>query len=151
MQTKEKLVELETGKLAKEKGFDWCVEDYYPIYRKKEINIPTQAEDYDSDMIVSRNWNNGVGSYPTKAEDVNCSAPTQSLLQKWIREVHNIHIEVQLDQTIHMKYALKIIYCDKEDETSYIEIKPDEWYLYYKFEEALEIGLKTALKFITKI
>ena len=82
---KDQLITLETAKLAKEKGFKEPVlygwEQYYKTYvstiggmyhrhhDKREISI---------DQISNKNTRNSV------------SRPTQSLLQRWLREKHNI-------------------------------------------------------------
>ena len=41
------------------------------------------------------NWNNGMGSYPTKAEEVACSAPTIAEVVMWVYEKHGIWINVE--------------------------------------------------------
>lgn len=58
---KEQLIEVDTAKLANEKGFDW---DGYVVVIKHH-----EGKDY--------------------------YLPTQSLLQKWIREVHKIDIRIE--------------------------------------------------------
>jgi hypothetical protein len=60
---KEQLISSETAKLAKEKGFDIRSEPYRYNPIYEELTV---------------------------LEGVN--APTQSLLQRWLREVHNINI-----------------------------------------------------------
>ncbi len=71
--------------------------------------------------------------------------PTQSLLQRWLREVHNIFVNADY------------FHGYKEDRFYYeIKIKSDENYCgnqdsddnVYTYEEALEIGLQEALKLI---
>lgn len=141
---KEELISLETAKLAKEKGFDWGC-DYF--YHKHKTPYITRALEYDSDdgYVEDYNWNNGYGSYPTKAEDVLCSAPTQSILQKWLREKHNIVVYIlphapnkKLDDGVRL-YSACLWY--KNEYQS--EIKSDKTY-----EGALEKGLQEALKLI---
>ena len=65
---KEQLVEFETAELAKEKGFLCNSEDCHWSY----LNENCMAMQYDEKSCVL--------------------VPTQSLLQKWLREVHNIAI-----------------------------------------------------------
>lgn len=145
----ETLISLEAGKLAKEKGFDWKVESYYHKSNGKETPYTRKSTGYRTDEIVCTNWNDGQGSYPTLPNEVNCSAPTQSLLQKWLRDVHNLHIRIQpmlrFDQIYPSKY------------TSHIEVpfdpfkhKPSNYQIGDTYEEALEKALIEALKLIKK-
>ena len=70
----EEICTYEVAKLAKEKGFDVPTFGYYRI----------ATEDwYRTD--VYDDWNDSTIRY---------SAPTQSLLQRWLREEKNIHIEI---------------------------------------------------------
>ena len=115
---KEQLINFETAKLAKEKGFTYAYEFY-----DKEGNI----EDFGM-----------VGGW-TDCHDENYAAPTQSLLQKWLREVHNLHISVnpKILPSNEIKYYL---FKGK--------IKKDFKDLFNTYEDALEIGLQEALKLI---
>ena len=88
---KEELISYETAKLAKEKGFNIPVTNYWSTGIKSRIS---QGMEYMSDdAYTESNWNNGEGNYPTLKEEVSCSAPTQSLLQRWLREKHNTHCQ----------------------------------------------------------
>ena len=81
--------------------------------------------------------------------------PTQSLLQKWLRELHNCFIEVGIHSPENkyftkrnLRYFVKINYYGKNFN---IEMTDDEDYLKINiktYEEALEIGLQEALKLI---
>ena len=65
-------------------------------------------------------------------------APTQCLLQKWLRENYKIHIMVNFDYR-HNSYFVEIIFND-----DHIIIKDsDETY-----EDALEYGLQESLKLL---
>ena len=69
----EELCTYEVAKLAKEKGFDEYVEAFY-------------AEDCNTAHTQGpEKWNEYKGKY---------AAPTQSLLQRWLRAEKNIHIEI---------------------------------------------------------
>lgn len=129
----EKRVSLEVGKLAKEKGF----------------NIETYSVDYMVD-----------GNYPgERGACVSCTeyapAPTQSLLQKWLREVHQIYVDVDLDQTTYPKFCYMIsrfignptnLAAEEWDWENYPN--GENWGLHRKWEDALEEGLFEALKLI---
>mgnify|MGYP001275666534 CR=1 FL=1 len=138
----EELVTLETAKLAKEKGFDVPVWDYFQVTCSKqpsECHRPTKS-----------NWN-------TYNEYEVYSRPSQSLLQRWLREVHNIRVLVDFE-TIDdstTDYTYKIVRDIPEGkgrkkdtwdfyETTYSFNQGGGWYKTY--EEALEIGLQESLK-----
>ena len=113
---KDELVTIETAKLAKEKGFNWGEKCYF------DINPNSQAMCY------------------SETNPSHFLMPTQSLLQKWLREVHNIHIYIIADGRLDFGMCLNII--DSPDESGY-------WNYFLKtYEEALEKGLQEALKLI---
>ena len=62
--------------------------------------------------------------------------PTQSLLQKWLREIHNIHIEI--NRTYEKGYYTYEYFIDKNNQL----------FGFKNFEEALEKGLLEGLKLI---
>ena len=135
---KDRLISFETAKLAKEKGFDVPIQTAYRSIRGGSFHI------------IGERYNNGQAiDYITKLSNYNdnldedadetWSRPTQSLLQQWLREEHNI--------------KLAIIF--RENASSGIEswdwlIKGQEVaYRQYKtYELALEAGLLEGLKLI---
>lgn len=123
----EQLITLETAKLAKEKGFDLKTKYHYPNPSDKQ------------DICSKIDWNNfidmtGNSNYQT--------APTQGLLQKWIREKHNIHIEIRLNKKAY-KYQIQYIPLKNEYGECLNESKN-----FNTYEQALEEGLLEALKLI---
>lgn len=86
---KEQEISLQTAKLAKLKGFDWeCRGYYYPNGK---------FENTYQEGFGRLNWNKDIFSinkFEVKGLAEKYSAPTQSLLQKWLRDVHNIHINI---------------------------------------------------------
>ena len=150
----EELISFETAKLAKEKGFNIPTISYYNPKGRSE-----ESEGYMTERLESSNWNDGQGSYPTHAKDVECSAPTQSLLQKWLREVHNCFINVlphrdgdsknkQWKSKKDVFWTVEVDYYGKNFE---IELTDDSDFTQHfnkSYEEALEIGLYQALKLI---
>lgn len=87
-----KHVSFEIAKLLKEKGFDIPTTQFYTSGKKAYL---TEAEDYMTERYAISNWNDGMGSYPTKAEEVACSAPTIAEVVMWLYEKHCIWIEVR--------------------------------------------------------
>jgi hypothetical protein len=128
----EELVSFETSKLAKEKGFDW--ETYDAFIENQTYRCPL-TEQFNSK------------GFPKKA----ISRPTQSLLQKWLREVHGINIFMTFKPNIK-KWDF-IPYFMNMNAKEYIEYNSEYTKIHNErrfdtYEEALELGLQEALKLI---
>ena len=148
MNISETLISFDTAKLAKEKGFNIPTYNYWHTsYKNKPFC--TKGIDYDSDKNVKWDWNNnsGVGipsPYPNKEEKEQCSAPTQSLLQRWLREKHCLHIVIEHDSDMYyyvIQSVHKSLYIPTIDSS-------ENGLVYQTYEEALEKGLQEALKLI---
>jgi hypothetical protein len=126
---KDELVTFETAKLAKEKGFNIPIPQNGQVYGITEGKIDTAIE---SNQI--KNWNDD------KYNDI-CSAPTQSLLQRWLRDEKNLWVWVD-----HYKNRTYTAHISDECDNS----KSNELFgnIYYSYEQALENGLQEALKLI---
>jgi len=120
----EQLVSLQTARLAKDKDFDWKVNQ---MYRQGVLTEKTSLM-YD--------WNSQ-----------NCidfiSAPTQSLLQHWLREVHKINSRVA-SNSINYHFPMNGILSDDGE----LMRGPSPMKVFKTYEEALELGLLEALKLI---
>ena len=115
------LISFETAKLAKEKKFDILCEHSF-----SEHNSAIQENNQNG----FRNWNKEYkNSYP---------APTQSLLTKWLREVHNIEIAIQWFDNCYIKSVKQ-----KPFKANTYRIEGLD-----NYEEILELGLQEALKLI---
>jgi hypothetical protein len=113
---KDELISFETAKLAKEKGFN--------------IVCTMQYTDFNG---IER-----LQNYIDVESETFPYAPTQSLLQKWLREVHNIHISTII-RVGTRKYRVRIDY-------KHLEIWKNEICgIFNTYEEALEKGLQEAL------
>ena len=153
----EQLISYETAKLAKEKKIYMYTDHWYENtretgnttkpygyntnYIRDEIELESMdypGEEGITDYInVQENKDHDIISY----EKGFYFAPTQSLLQKWLREEHNINIGLTYTSII-----------DSESTRNYWT-----WRLHYKtnmygnkdtYEKALEIALQEALKLI---
>ena len=84
---KEELIKLETAKLAKERGFG-----EEGIYLRKN-NPSNNVLNWDSHIFCDSipMDNNSIKAILCKEI---LARPSQSLLQRWLREVHNIHIDI---------------------------------------------------------
>lgn len=130
------VVKLNTAILAKEKNFDVEVNSKYYSCGKARFDILTYN--------YKKNWN-GLRISHQKYY----SAPEQSILQKWLREVHNLHIVIKIIS--HHGYYTNICDLNSFKKEGFIK----EEYIYESseklktYEEALEEGLQEALKLIT--
>ena len=133
---KDELIKFETAKLAKEKGFDFKCRNYYLL---KENGINTHEgfdDDYWGDNRIV-NWNaNVVGIKPFIGF---VSASTQSLLQRWLRELH----EIDLDSTTTFSKQYSFM-CYQGQNPKPLFITND----FETYELALESALLEALNLI---
>jgi len=129
----EQLVTFEVARLAKEKG---CKLDLYSDDEWHYI-------DEEGDLF----WctHDPRSSYPNAERVVKCS---QSLLQKWLRDKHSLYVLLEETETLSLKSGIGFYY-------KIIKVKDREhlrldysMYFYKTYEEALEAGLKEALKLI---
>jgi hypothetical protein len=148
---KEKIITFETAKLAKEKGFDWKVNNSWDQDKDGDefvlLYLVTKAPDV--------NWNSE--EWYTKTPTCY-SAPTQALLQKWLREEHDIRVLIDFEtiDDSETAYVWNIVQDLPEgkgrkkdtwnfyNRLSSFSMERMEWY--NTFEEALEKGLLAALK-----
>ena len=117
---KEKLISFETAKLAKEKGF----------------HISSRGEGMGKRVFINGELVNTIFS----SKD-HIHAPTQSLLQMWLREVHEISIKID-DYYTNSRVRFDYNVCELGSQ----EDNPVG--IFETYEEALEIGLYQALKLI---
>lgn len=125
----EELVTLETAKMLREKGFN------------EPCMIAINIED-------SRQYgtNRTNSELPIKV----CSYPTQSVAQKWLREIRGVYVYVE--PVIGKRW--KLSFCDfnvPTEESDWMENeinKGNGYKVYVTYEEALEAGLQEALKLI---
>ena len=146
---REQIISFKTAKLAKKKGFDDSVYGAH-IHRQQELFYTNNGRKVDYDFVIDfddkdnylRNINH---LYP---------APTQTLLQKWLREVHQIYIEIDVDCTSSPKFLFNIKKFKgnpknlAEKEWNWITLPHTHFFLERSYEEALETGLQKALKLI---
>ena len=120
----EQLIESETAIIAKEKGFDVnCDKGYY------------KHETEDQIMLL---WKNG------ESEEPDCgNAPTQALLQKWLRENKDIDVLCGTEMINREEmYQFSITHKTKA-------IFPAvTLYPAFNFEAGFEIALREALKLV---
>lgn len=122
---KDEIVKYETAVLAKEKGFNIPVLYSYGLEGENTLS-PT-----DDNSLFDLNTN-GEHGY---------SAPTQSLLQKWLREVHGIYVFVYMDEILWDSFRFNVLMNDQM-------VYDERTIMFDTYEEALEAGLSEGLKLI---
>ena len=135
-------VTFKTAKLAKEKGFNERVHYFYKVKSENDVELYGCTR---KELVGFKGYvhiYHKVRDYHTNKEKLNaklyrCSAPTQSLLAKWLREKHNIHL-----------IAYKNINIDGYDWCYITTDGITNINSYKTYEEAYEIGLYQALKLI---
>lgn len=125
---KDELVGIVVAKLAKDKKF--LEVNPYPFWFHANGKEAKKFEDL---------WNVKTSEY---FEHECILRPTQSLLQRWLRETQEIHVEV-----ISKKYKTKIATCIPRT-FKYIINGTYSLTVYNTYEEALEEGLLQGLKLI---
>jgi len=116
------IVSFETAKKLKEIGFNISCRNFYGIFDKLHKNYHIDRNNQENNEYC-------------------CVAPTQSLAQKYLRELHNIDVWVApfFDSSQSNQYC-PIVYKDKIDLT--------ESEFEGTYEEALEAGLIEGLDLI---
>ena len=140
---KERLISFETAILAKEKGFknacDWFVNKDNEYIFMPDLLYPNKSEfsykpEEDPEVIE---WEEMMKTLAL--------APTQSFLQKWLREIHKLDVYVISEDNSTYWYNLHGENINPRD----YRLKFGEDDLYNStYEEALKIGLLAALKLI---
>lgn len=134
----EQIILFKTARLAKEKGFfEWSPKRY-----KDGKLTYSPCLKYAKTGLV-------------KPDQNQIFAPTQSILQKWLREKHNIHIEINSITTLTNGYYIILrgigfeLNLDNDSQGNYYPILENLGYkVFSSYEEALEAGLFEALKLI---
>ena len=166
---KEQLITFETAKLAKEKDFNILQHSYYfedgefkenslkgtnGYYGEEyEFNLSEFNENWNDKWLTKKTGDRCFGCSKQKGYLETFSAPTQSLLQRWLREVHNIYVESYHDLTsdgTKIQFYTSWGFLQQKDKNGNRNVNGwyDEYNDWKTYEEALEIGLQEALKLI---
>ena len=150
-------ITFETAKLAKEKGYNIEGQTVFDLKNdNKIINF--------KDNAIQEFINDAETGYRDKAlyylkDGINVTddntdegyfllAPTQSLLQKWLREVHDILMNIIYDGNDEV-FRVEIIKQNKDRTRIVFFIEKGNYRVEFNtYEEALEVGLQEALKLI---
>lgn len=123
----DQLITIETAILSREKGFD------IPTTECFDISVP---EPHTVSTTVKINWNS--------KDDELYSRPTQSLLNRWLRKNHKIHVKISEWELEKWYFYIRD---GRGEVVKELRIILDEWE-FSSYEDALEAGLKEGLKII---
>ena len=121
----EDYVSFEVAKLLKEKGFEEEIWGYYPI-KGDGIGLFRRSG-------VEYNHNNS---------QVQISAPTLQMAQKWLRERHKIVCNICIESRNFYYYDIFLIRSDAEAQFQLVSPKP----YYVTYESACNAGIKYCLE-----
>jgi hypothetical protein len=121
------LISFKTAKLAKELGFDEPCDYKYGNIENEDVLI-----------YFAMHKEHPIETGHINSTCTGCSAPTQSLLQKWLRETHNIMFVIKPFYDNSMKKTTYVADPIIAGKTTKIAKKDT-------YEEALEVGLFEAL------
>jgi hypothetical protein len=142
----ETLITFKTAKLAKEKGFSSCLKSTIIISWSQDRDYRTQIP-YEPNCFLNgehfKEYEYSKEEFKSLFKDDNSYSadvqiPSQSVLQKWLREIHKI--DVLINVTIDYSNYIPIIWFKGK------KIKPRGKFINY--EEAMEEGLFQALNLI---
>jgi hypothetical protein len=153
---KEQIISFETAKLAKELGLQVGSRSSYILYHSSFLyngdeNHPESHKKEEIRLDFDFYTVNNNDLFDTSSENYTIyEALTQSLLQKWLREKNNIHIEICLNNVIGKEnkgYTVNISFGNPVKFIPYWKVHKDIL-LFKTYEEALEKGLQESLKLL---
>lgn len=143
---KDERVSLETAKLLKEKNFNiggyGSYTEYLKTHKSDNPSFATKKGEVEFDGTFYFINNNSACDNSCKNYTMY-AAPTQSVVQRWLREVHNIQVycysSTKNGDGVYRDYVVHV------NERSINDARDNEFQTY---EEGMEIGLQIALKMI---
>ena len=140
----DEIVSFETAMLLKEKGFNEPCSFYY------EDNELYKLAYYHGDGTGFARNNSPINDR-LLCEEMQCTAPTQSLAQKWLREDRNITFNANPhsnDGKIIYVITIKVISSNKYVDFNVMMDTSNKAIMFDTYEDAIESGLKYCLKSI---
>ena len=140
----DEIVSFETAMLLKEKGFNEYCSYYY------EDNELYKLAYYQGDGTGFARNDSHINDR-LSCEEMQCTAPTQSLAQKWLRETHHITFNANPhsnDGKIVYVVTIKVISNNKYIDFNVMMDTSNKAIMFDTYEDAIEAGLKHCLKSI---
>lgn len=131
--TEEAYVSFECAKLLKEKGFYGdCLSMYVTPKPHSGMGNPNKAKLFP----------HGRDSHYYEGYIYQCEAPTQQMAMRWLREVHNIFIEIGTSIDLNGNYHFSYTILDKDCKYIRRGYTNFDW----NYEEACEAAIKYYLE-----
>jgi hypothetical protein len=140
---KEQEISPQTAKLAKLKGFDWECRGYYKPKSRFKDNLQEHFGKFNSNKKQIYVDENGIVQIVEM-----CSAPTQSLLQRWLRDIHKIFVTTSINPYFQGDLVGYYAQVKSLSSINQGERLLDGFTIFLKIEDSLEEGLFEALKLI---
>ena len=140
----DQIVSLETAMLLKEKGFNEPCCRFYEDNELRELN-------YYQGNGAGFVRNNSPINDMMYCEEMQCTAPTQSLAQKWLRETHYITFNANPhsdNEDIIYVVTIKVISNKKHIDFNVMMNTSNKAIMFKTYEDAIEAGLKYCFKSI---
>ena len=140
----DEIVSFETAMLLKEKGFNEPCSHYY-----EDNDLYKLGYYHGEGTGFVRNNSPIDGRF--LCEKMQCTAPTQSLAQKWLRETRNITFNANPhsnDGKIIYVVTIKVISSNKYIDFNVMMDASNKATMFDNYEDAIEAGLKYCLKSI---
>ena len=145
----EDYVSFETAKLLNEKGFkEWCFKCYgvAALHNGADISFDEECELKDEGRENEIEYYMGLYDYGCNNRDKDAkvwAAPTLWVAMKWLREIHNLHIQPEITAWPRKGYFVGIyLYKNRHnnfEKVPFVEHKES-------YEEACEAGIKYCLE-----
>ncbi len=140
----DEIVSLETAMLLKEKGFN---EPCCHFYENNELHELNYYQGNGAGFVRNNSQINDM----MYCEEMQCTAPTQSLAKKWLRETRNITFNANPhsnDGKIIYVVTIKVISSNKYIDFNVMMDTSNKAIMFDTYEDAIESGLKHCLKSI---
>ena len=147
----EELITFKTAKLAKEKGFVNGTKGCFIVYKEDDINPKGDKGTKKGEFEYCKRFSLKNGELDSDEDYNYLERPTQSLLQKWLREIHEIIVEIKVgfdieDGEIVYYYTPFIKRKESIDFVKHSGLLTSMFESKDNYEDALEMGLQEALK-----
>lgn len=144
---KEQFVSFQVAKLAKEKDFNVETLHFYCKNRTCDYIKTPYKYSFEVNANQERLINGEIDNF---GYGITWSAPTQSLLQRWLREVHNLFVQAEIEMIVNSitLFTVKVYSDDISINNEFGICKMLTITGFKTYEQALEVGLFEALKLI---
>lgn len=136
----EDYVSFETAKLLKDKGFPQEYDDYHAlVYNEEDYEDEYEVQRFVLETKLVKAGT--LSSYPIGVPEPKCYCCTLQMAMKWLREVHNIALNIGWGEILEDKFQWWCIILNQKDGSI---LRESEYSATY--EEAAESAIKYCLE-----